>query len=165
VKSATPHQVLSLAPHLIAQQSILILERICPTGLHLKLLLESSAHARSFFIGAGAASVVGAVAGLNVSSAVAFGHGLAIMAFAFAMLVSGGHMNPAVTVRRTCRRRDGHQRGDWYSSEAHGGRRRCALLRTFRRSPATGIGMPALAHTGFGRTTLTITAEPVMIEA
>jgi glycerol uptake facilitator-like aquaporin len=51
------------------------------------------------FIGAGAAAVVGDGVGLPGIAAVAFAHGLAIMAFAFAYdPVSGGHMNPAVTV-------------------------------------------------------------------
>jgi len=47
-----------------------------------------------------------AVAGLNGIAAVAFAHGLVIMAFIFAYgSVSGGHMNPAVTVGRARRRR------------------------------------------------------------
>ena len=51
------------------------------------------------FIGAGAAAVVGASAGLSGISAVAFAHGLTIMVFAFPYgNISGGHMNPAVTV-------------------------------------------------------------------
>src|SRR5882757_5812931 len=51
------------------------------------------------FIGAGTAAIVGEGVGLPGIVAVAFAHGLAIMAFAFAYgSVSGGHMNPAVTV-------------------------------------------------------------------
>src|SRR5437762_11819027 len=51
------------------------------------------------FIGAGAASVVGDGVGLPGITAIAFAHGLTIMAFAFAYgSVSGAHMNPAVTV-------------------------------------------------------------------
>src|SRR5882757_7518521 len=51
------------------------------------------------FIGAGTAAIVGEGVGLPGIVAIAFAHGLAIMAFAFAYgSVSGGHMNPAVTV-------------------------------------------------------------------
>src|SRR5258705_11276122 len=64
-----------------------------------KLLAEFIGTFAFVFIGAGAAAVVGGGAGLNGITAVAFAHGLAIMAFAFAYgSVSGGHMNPAVTV-------------------------------------------------------------------
>src|SRR5258705_1139944 len=69
-------------------------DRIAP-----KLLAELIGTFAFVFIGAGAAAVVGGGAGLNGITAVAFAHGLAIMAFAFAYSsVSGGHMNPAVTV-------------------------------------------------------------------
>ncbi len=51
------------------------------------------------FIGAGAAAVVRDDFGLAGIAAVALAHGLVIMAFAFAFgSVSGGHMNPAVSV-------------------------------------------------------------------
>ena len=51
------------------------------------------------FIGAGTAAVIGDGVGLPGIVATALAHGLAIMAFAFAYgPVSGGHMNPAVTV-------------------------------------------------------------------
>src|SRR5229473_7476958 len=64
-----------------------------------KLLAEFIGTFSFVFIGAGAAAVIGGGAGLNGITAVAFAHGLAIMAFAFAYgPVSGGHMNPAVTV-------------------------------------------------------------------
>src|SRR5258708_25660582 len=64
-----------------------------------KLLAEFIGAFAFVFIGAGAAAVVGGGAGLSGITAVAFAHGLAIMAFAFAYgSVSGGHMNPAVTV-------------------------------------------------------------------
>src|ERR1700716_74401 len=64
-----------------------------------KLLAEFIGTFSFVFIGAGAAAVVGGGAGLNGIVAGAFAHGLAIMAFAFAYgSVSGGHMNPAVTV-------------------------------------------------------------------
>src|SRR3977135_350620 len=64
-----------------------------------KLLVEFIGTLSFVFIGAGAAAVVGGGAGLNGIVAVAFAHGLAIMPFGFAYgSVSGGHMNPAVTV-------------------------------------------------------------------
>ena len=64
-----------------------------------KLLAEFIGTFSFVFIGAGTAAVVGGGVGLNGITAVAFAHGLAIMAFAFAYgSVSGGHMNPAVTV-------------------------------------------------------------------
>ena len=64
-----------------------------------KLLAEFIGTFAFVFIGAGAAAVVGGGAGLNGVTAVALAHGLAIMVFAFAYgPVSGGHMNPAVTI-------------------------------------------------------------------
>src|SRR3989442_13133494 len=64
-----------------------------------KLLAEFIGTFSFVFIGAGTAAVVGGGAGLNGITAVAFAHGLTIMAFAFAYgSGSGGHMNPAVTV-------------------------------------------------------------------
>src|SRR4030081_542384 len=64
-----------------------------------KLLAEFIGTFSFVFIGAGTAAVVGGGTGLNGIVSVAFAHGLAIMAFAFAYgSVSGGHMNPAVTV-------------------------------------------------------------------
>src|ERR1700692_5133696 len=79
------------------------------------------------FIGAGTAAVVGDGVGLAGRVAIAFAHGLAIMAFAFAYgSVSGGHMNPAVTV----------------GVLAAG----ALVLRTVLGGASTGLGMPALAH-------------------
>jgi len=64
-----------------------------------KLLAEFIGTFAFVFIGAGAAAVVGDGAGLNGIAAVALAHGLTIMAFAFAYgPLSGGHMNPAVTI-------------------------------------------------------------------
>src|SRR5439155_22779021 len=64
-----------------------------------KFLVEFIGTFSFVFIGAGTAAVVGGGAGLSGITAVAFAHGLTIMAFAFAYgSVSGGHMNPAVTV-------------------------------------------------------------------
>jgi glycerol uptake facilitator-like aquaporin len=64
-----------------------------------KLLAEFIGTFAFVFIGAGAAAVVGDGVGLPGIAAIAFAHGLTIMVFAFAYgPVSGGHMNPAVTV-------------------------------------------------------------------
>src|SRR5258706_1186029 len=64
-----------------------------------KLLAEFIGTFAFVFIGAGTAAIVGEGVGLPGIVAIAFAHGLAIMAFAFAYgSVSGGHMNPAVTV-------------------------------------------------------------------
>ena len=76
-----------------------------------KLLTEFIGTFALVFIGAGAASIVGGAAGLGGITAVAFAHGLTLMIFICAYgSVSGGHMNPAVTVgvlaaglRRGCR--------------------------------------------------------------
>src|ERR1700726_2260530 len=64
-----------------------------------KLLAEFIGTFALIFIGAGAAAVVGDGVGLPGIAALAFAHALTIMVFAFAYRsVSGGHMNPAVTV-------------------------------------------------------------------
>jgi len=56
-------------------------------------------HLRIDIIGAGAAAVIGEGAGLSGNRAIAFAHGLTVMAFAFAYgPVSGGHFNPTVTI-------------------------------------------------------------------
>jgi len=64
-----------------------------------KLLAELIGTFAFVFIGAGASAVVGDGVGLPGITAIALAHGLTITAFAFAYgPVSGGHMNPAVTV-------------------------------------------------------------------
>ena len=64
-----------------------------------KLLAEFIGTFSFLFIGAGTAAVVGDGVGLPGIVAIALAHGLAITAFAAAYgSVSGGHMNPAVTV-------------------------------------------------------------------
>ena len=112
------------------------------------------------FIGAGAAAVVGNGAGLGGISAVAFAHGLTIMAFAFAYgNISGGHMNPAVTVGVLAAGaiRVGDAFG-YIASQLAGGVAGAALLRTVLGGVATGLGMPQLAHgLVVGATTITIT--------
>jgi len=70
-----------------------------PNSLAPKLVAEFIGTFAFVFIGAGAGAVVGDGAGLNGIAAIAFAHGLTIMVFAYAYgSVSGGHMNPAVTV-------------------------------------------------------------------
>ena len=70
-----------------------------PNSLAPKLVAEFIATFALVFIGAGATAVVGESAGLSGIAATAFAPGLTIMVFVFAYgTVSGGHMNPAVTV-------------------------------------------------------------------
>src|ERR1700726_2103407 len=110
-----------------------------------KLLAEFIGTFAFVFIGAGAAAVVGGGAGLNGITAVAFAHGLAIMAFAFAYgSVSGGHMNPAVTVGVLAAgaMRVGEAAG-YIVSQLIGGIGAALLLRTVLGGAATGLGMPA----------------------
>src|ERR1700750_1698604 len=64
-----------------------------------KLVAEFIGTFAFVFIGAGAAAVIGDGVGLPGIAAIGLAHGLAIMAFAFAYgSISGGHMNPAVTI-------------------------------------------------------------------
>jgi MIP family channel proteins len=134
-----------------------------------KLLAEFIGTFSFVFIGAGTAAVVGGGAGLGGITAVAFAHGLAIMAFAFAYgSVSGGHMNPAVTVGVLAAgaMRVGEAIG-YIVSQLVGGIAGALLLRTVLGGAATGLGMPALAHgLALGATTVTVTPEAgYMIEA
>ena len=63
-----------------------------------KLLAEFIGTFAFVFIGAGVAAVVGEGVGLPGIVAIAFAHGLAIMAFAYGS-VSGGHMiSPSLSV-------------------------------------------------------------------
>ncbi|HZC96664.1 MAG TPA: aquaporin, partial [Bradyrhizobium sp.] len=134
-----------------------------------KLLAEFIGTFAFVFIGAGAAAVVGDGVGLPGIAAVAFAHGLTIMAFAFAYgSVSGGHMNPAVTigVLAAGAMRAGEAIG-YIVSQLIGGIAGALLLRTVLGGAATGLGTPALAHNlALGATSLTITpAAGFMIEA
>src|SRR5262245_64021123 len=100
------------------------------------------------FIGAGAAAVVGDGVGLPGITAIAFAHGLTIMAFAFAYgSVSGGHMNPAVTigVLAAGAMRAGEALG-YIVSQLIGGIAGALLLKAVLDGAATGLGMTALAH-------------------
>jgi MIP family channel proteins len=134
-----------------------------------KLLAEFVGTFAFVFIGAGAAAVVGSGAGLNGIIAVAFAHGLAIMAFAFAYgSVSGGHMNPAVTVGvLAAGAMSAGEAIGYIVSQFLGGVAGALLLRTVLGGDATGLGMPVLAHNlTVGATSLTITPEAgFMIEA
>jgi glycerol uptake facilitator-like aquaporin len=121
------------------------------------------------FIGAGAAAVVGDGVGLPGIAAIAFAHGLTIMVFAFAYgPVSGGHMNPAVTVGVLAAgaMRAGEAAG-YIVSQLAGGIIGALLLRAVLGGAATGLGAPALAHNlALGATTVTVTpAAGFVIEA
>ena len=116
------------------------------------------------FIGAGTAAIVGEGVGLPGIVAIAFAHGLAIMAFAFAFAygsVSGGHMNPAVTVGVLAAGAMSVGEAIGYIvSQLIGGIAGALLLRTVLGGAETGLGMPALAHNlALGATSLTITPE------
>ena len=125
-----------------------------------KLVAEFIGTFAFVFIGAGAAAVIGSGAGLGGILAVAFAHGLAIMVFAFAYgNISGGHMNPAVTlgVLAAGAMRVGDALG-YIASQFVGGIAGALLLRTVLGGAATGLGMPQLAHDlVLGATTVTIT--------
>jgi MIP family channel proteins len=111
-------------------------------------------------IGAGTAAVVGDGVGLPGIAAIALAHGLAITAFAFAYgPVSGGHMNPAVTlgVLAAGAMRVGEAIG-YIVSQLAGGVIAAFLLAAVLNGPATGLGTPALAHNlALGVTSITIT--------
>ena len=134
-----------------------------------KLLAEFIGTFSFVFIGAGTAAVVGDGAGLNGITAVAFAHGLTIMAFAFAYgSVSGGHMNPAVTVGVLVAGAMGAGEAIGYIvSQLIGGVAGALLLSVVLGGAETGLGMPALAHNlTLGATSLTITpAAGFTIEA
>jgi MIP family channel proteins len=134
-----------------------------------KLLAEFIGTFAFVFIGAGTAAIVGEGVGLPGIVAIALAHGLAIMAFAFAYgSVSGGHMNPAVTVGVLAAGAMGVGEAIGYIvSQLIGGIAGALLLRTVLGGAETGLGMPALAHNlALGATSLTITPEAgFMIEA
>jgi MIP family channel proteins len=125
-----------------------------------KLLAEFIGTFSFVFIGAGTAAVVGSGTGLYGITAVAFAHGLAIMAFAFAYgSVSGGHMNPAVTVGVLAAGAMGVGEAVGYVvSQLIGGIVAALLLSAVLGGAETGLGTPALAHDlVVGATSLTIT--------
>jgi MIP family channel proteins len=134
-----------------------------------KLLAEFIGTFALIFIGAGAAAVVGDGVGLPGIAAIAFAHGLTIMVFAFAYgSVSGGHMNPAVTVGVLVAGAMGVGEAIGYIvSQLVGGVAGALFLSVVLGGAETGLGMPALAHDlALGASTLTITpAAGFMIEA
>src|SRR5256886_1610176 len=101
-----------------------------------KLLAEFIGTFAFVFIGAGAAAVVGDGVGLPGITAIAFAHGLTIMAFASAYRpLSGGHMNPAVTVAPP-------PAGAMRAREAAG------YIGIQLLAPFVGVIVGALVHTG-----------------
>ena len=138
-------------------------------GLASKLLAEFVGTLAFVFIGAGAAAVIGDGVGLPGIAAIALAHGLAIMAFAFAYgSVSGGHMNPAVTVGvLAAGAMDTITAIGYVISQLAGGVAGALLLREVLGGPATGLGLPSLAHgLALGHMVLTITPTAgFMIEA
>src|SRR5262245_16360983 len=167
--SATPTNISFRSATCSRRRIISPLESSMPKGIAPKLLAEFVGTFSFVFIGAGAAAVVGSGLGLSGIVAVAFAHGLTIMAFAFAYgSVSGGHMNPAVTVGVLAAGAMGAGEAIGYIiSQLMGGVGGALLLQTVLGGSATGLGTPALAHNlGLGAISLTITpAGGFMIEA
>jgi MIP family channel proteins len=134
-----------------------------------KLLAEFIGTFSFVFIGAGAAAVVGDGVGLPGIAAIALAHGFTIMVFAFAYgSVSGGHMNPAVTVGVLAA--GAMSVGDaigYVVSQLAGGVAGALFLSAVLGGAQTGLGLPALAHDlTLGATSLTITpAAGFTIEA
>ena len=134
-----------------------------------KLLAEFIGTFALIFIGAGAAAVIGDGTGLPGVAAIAFAHGLTVMAFAFAYgPVSGGHFNPTVTigVLAAGAMRAGEAAG-YIVSQLVGAVTGALLLWAVLGGAATGLGVPALAHDlALGATTVTVTpAAGFVIEA
>jgi MIP family channel proteins len=134
-----------------------------------KLLAEFIGTFALIFIGAGAGAVVGDGVGLPGLIAIAFAHGLTVMAFAFAYgSVSGGHFNPSVTLGVLAAGAMGTGEAIGYIvSQLVGGVAGALFLSAVLGGTATGLGTPALAHNlALGATSLTITpAAGFMIEA
>jgi MIP family channel proteins len=134
-----------------------------------KLLAEFIGTFSFVFIGAGAAAVVGDGVGLPGILAIAFAHGLTIMVFAFAYgPISGGHMNPAVTLGVLAAGAMGVGEAIGYIiSQLIGGVAGAFLLSAVLGGAETGLGTPALAHNlTLAATSLTITPiAGFMIEA
>ena len=121
------------------------------------------------FIGAGAAAVIGNGVGLAGIAAIAFAHGLTIMVFAFAYgPISGGHMNPAVTIGvLAAGAMDAGEAAAYIVSQLIGAVLGAFTLKTVLGGAATGLGTPALAHDlALGATSVTVTpASGFVIEA
>src|SRR6266567_8721253 len=133
-----------------------------------KLLAEFIGTFALVFIGAGAASIVGGAAGGGIT-AVAFAHGLTLMIFICVYgSVSGGHMNPAVTVGVLAAGAiSAAEAGGYIVSQIAGGVAAALLLRIVLGGVATGLGTPELAHgLVLGGAPVTITpAIGFMVEA
>jgi MIP family channel proteins len=125
-----------------------------------KLLMEFVGTFAFVLIGAGAVAVVGDSIGVPAVAAIAFAHGLTIVAFAFSYgPVSGGHMNPAVTLGTLAvgAMRPG-EAAAYILSQLAGGITGALVLRGVLGGTATGLGTPVLAHhLSVGLTTLSIT--------
>jgi MIP family channel proteins len=125
-----------------------------------KLIVELIGTFAFVLIGAGASAIVGDGVGLPGITAIALAHGLTIMAFAFAYgPVSGGHMNPAVTVGVLAAGAMSVGEAIGYIvSQLVGGVVAAFSLAALLHGPATGLGTPALAHNlALGVTSVTIT--------
>lgn len=125
-----------------------------------KLVAEFIGTFALIFIGAGAGAVVGDGVGLPGIVAVAFAHGLTVMAFAFTYgSVSGGHFNPSVTVGvLAAGAMSVGEAAGYVVSQLIGGIVGALLLRAVLGGTTTGLGTPALAHDlALGATTLTVT--------
>jgi aquaporin Z len=134
-----------------------------------KLVAEFIGTLAFVFIGAGAAAVLGG-SGLSGIAPIAFAHGLTIMVFAFAYgSISGGHMNPAVTIGVLAAGaiRLGDALGYIVAQLVGGIAGALLLLAILGGSASNGLGMPQLAQgLVLGATTVTITpAGGFVIEA
>jgi MIP family channel proteins len=131
-----------------------------PNRVAPKLVAEFIGTFALIFIGAGAAAVVGGGAGLPGIGAVAFAHGLTVMAFIFAYgAVSGGHFNPSVTIAVLAAGaiRTGEAAG-YIVSQLAGGILGAFVLLAVLGGAGTGLGRPMLAHDlALGATSLTVT--------
>src|SRR6201993_455093 len=139
-----------------------------PNSFAPKLLAEFIGTFALVFIGAGAASIVGGAAGGGIT-AVAFAHGLTVMLFVCAYgSISGGHVNPAVTVGVLAAGAiTAAEAVGYIVSQIAGGVAAALLLRIVLGGVATGLGMPELAHgLVIGGAPVTITpAIGFMVEA
>src|SRR3981189_418659 len=125
-----------------------------------KLLAEFIGTFALIFIGAGAGAVVGDGVGLPGLIAIAFAHGLTVLAVAFAYgSVSGGHFNPSVTVGvLAAGALSAGEAIGYIVSQLIGGVAGAVVLKPVLGGAATGLGMPALAdNLALGATTLTVT--------
>lgn len=125
-----------------------------------KLLAELIGTFAFVFIGAGTAAIVGDGVGLPGIVAIALAHGLTIMAFAYAYgPISGGHMNPAVTLGMLAAGAMRVREAIGYIiSQLAGGTIGALLLRVLLGGTATGLGTPELAHhLALGPATISVT--------